>query len=97
MKKNINGNELAKLAMDEIPTQKANAKEITAVVKENRKVTGYEIADEFVSKNDAINMAKNGELKNVGIAHNKNTQYLKSVPDGINDNNLTDLPVKSNK
>jgi hypothetical protein len=28
-------------------------------------------------------------LKNVGIAHRKDTEYLKTIPDDSNDNNLS--------
>ena len=79
----------AKNTLDSIPNSKKNAEEITRIVKKNNKTIGYEIAGEIVDKDVAIKMAKNGKLKNVGIAHRKDTEYLKTIPDNSNDNNLS--------
>ena len=38
---------------------------------------------------------KDGEIKGVGIAHRKDTEYLKSIPDGSENNNLGNLPSVS--
>lgn len=65
-----------------------NKKEVTKIIKKNNKVIGYEISNEFVPKDKAIDMAKNGELKNVIIAHRKDTVYLKGIPDGNDSNNI---------
>lgn len=90
--------DLPKMAFDKIPEEKKNAKKITKLIKDKNKVVGYEIAGEFdVSKEKAIQMAEAGEIKNVGIAHKKSTKYLKSLPDGNDNNNLSSLPSKSNK
>ena len=78
-----------KNTLDSIPDSKKNAKEITKIVKKNNKTIGYEIAGEIVDKEVAIQMAKDGKLKNVGIAHRKDTEYLKTIPDNSNDNNLS--------
>ena len=40
-------------------------------------------------------MAKNGEIKGVGIAHRNDSEYLKSLPDGDEGNNLSNLPSVS--
>ncbi|MPN34354.1 hypothetical protein SDC9_181847 [bioreactor metagenome] len=40
-------------------------------------------------------MARQGEIAGVGIAHRKDTEYLKSIPDGTEDNNLSNLPTVS--
>ena len=37
-------------------------------------------------------MAKAGEIKGVGVAHRKDSEYLKSLPDGSEGNNLGNLP-----
>ena len=37
-------------------------------------------------------MAKAGEIKGVGIAHRKGSEYLKSLPDDTEENNLGNLP-----
>lgn len=89
-------NELAKSAIDKIPNEKNNAKEITRIIKKNNKVVGYELANEIeVDKEDAIRMAEDGLIKNVGIAHRGNTKYLKTIPDSNEFNNLDNLPTKS--
>lgn len=76
------------------PTPKSDAKSIKAVVKSSNKVVGYKLSDNnIVSKEEAITMAISGDIKNVGVAVNKGTQYLRSLPDGDQYNNLSDLPV----
>ena len=37
-------------------------------------------------------MAKQGKIADVGIAHRGETEYLKSIPDSNEDNNLGKLP-----
>ena len=39
-----------------------------------------------------VALAKDGEIKGVGIAHRKDTEYLKSLPDDTESNNLGTLP-----
>lgn len=87
---------LAKNTMDEIPTPKSNAKDIVGLVKSSGKITGYQLSDgTTISKEEGVSMAKNGELNGVGVAHRKDTEYLKSIPDGTDDNNLGNLPSVS--
>lgn len=40
-------------------------------------------------------MAKQGQIAGVGIAHRGDTEYLKSIPDGSENNNLGNLPSVS--
>lgn len=40
---------------------------------------------------DAVSIT--GHIKGVGIAHNKDTEYLKSLPDDSESNNLSSLPT----
>ena len=40
-------------------------------------------------------MAKQGRIAGVGIAHRGDTEYLKSIPDGSENNNLGNLPSVS--
>ena len=89
MDKNIN----IKNTLDEIPEAKNNAKNVVGLIKKNGKVTGYKLSDNsVVDKAQGVQMAKNGEIANVGIAHNGETEYLKSVPDSSENNNLGNLP-----
>lgn len=87
------GAELAYAALDDIPTPKADAKEIVGLVKSSGRITGYQLSDgSRVSKEDGVAMAKSGDIKGVGIAHRKDSEYLKSLPDGTENNNLGNLP-----
>ncbi len=91
-------NELAKNTLDQIPTANANAKRIVGLVKQGGRVTGYKLSDNsIVSKSDAVTMAKQGGISGVGVAHRKGQEYLKSIPDGSENNNLGNLPSVSMK
>ena len=93
---NINGNELVKNTLDEIPEAKCNAKRITGLVKENGRVTGYQLSDDtIVEKPQAVQMAKQGEIAGVGIAHRGDNEYLKSIPNDKENDNLGNLPAVS--
>jgi len=87
------GSKLAYAALDDVPTPKADAKEIVGLVKSSGRITGYQLSDgETVSKEDGVAMAKAGEIQGVGIAHRKDSEYLKALPDGTENNNLGNLP-----
>lgn len=97
MNKNISS-ELPKAAMDEIPTPNADAVSITGLVKDSGRISGYQLSDDrIVSREEGVSLAKSGEIKGVGIAHNKDTEYLKSIPDDTEDNNLSSLPTVKTK
>lgn len=85
---------LPKAALDEIPTPKADALSITGLVKTKGHISGYQLSDDrIVSREEGVSLAKAGKIKDVGIAHNKDTEYLKSIPDGSENNNLSSLPT----
>lgn len=87
------GAKLAYAALDEVPNPKADAKEIVGLVKTSGRVTGYQLSDgSTVSKEEGVAMAKAGEIQGVGVAHRKDSEYLKSLPDETEDNNLGNLP-----
>ena len=89
---------LAQNTLDSIPTPKQSALHITALVKESGKVTGYQLSDKKVlEKEQAIELARQGGIAGVGIAHRGDTEYLKSIPDGTESNNLGNLPSMSPK
>lgn len=89
----MDGQELAKQTLDQIPQAKNNAKRITGLVKQSGRITGYQLSDNtIVEKQQAVNMAKQGQIAGVGIAHRKDTEYLKSIPDSSENNNLGNLP-----
>ena len=90
------GAKLAYAALDEVPTPKADAKEIVGLVKSSGKISGYQLSDgSTVSKEEGVSMAKAGEIQGVGVAHRKDSEYLKSLPDGTENNNLGNLPSVS--
>ena len=90
---NPNYNSLPMQTLDAIPTPNANAKKISALVKQKGRVVGYQLEDKTIlDKTSAINLARSGGIRGVGIAHKKETEYLKSLPDGDENNNLGNLP-----
>ncbi|MEG1994380.1 MAG: DUF3892 domain-containing protein, partial [Oscillospiraceae bacterium] len=65
----------------------------TGLVKQGGRVTGYQLSDNsLLQKSEAIQLAKQGGIAGVGIAHRGDTEYLKSIPDGNENNNLSNLP-----
>lgn len=81
-------------AMDEIPTPNSDAVTITGLVKERGRITGYQLSDDrIVSREEGVSLAKAGQIRGVGVAHKKETEYLKSIPDGTESNNLSSLPT----
>ena len=92
----MDGHELAKQTLDQIPEANPNAKRIIGLVKKSGKITGYQLSDNsIVEKQQAVNMAKQGQIAGVGVAHRGDTEYLKSIPDGSENNNLGSLPSVS--
>lgn len=92
----MDGKELVKQTLDQIPQANANAKRIVGLVKEGGRITGYQLSDNsVVEKQQAVNMAKQRQIAGVGITHQGDTEYLKSIPDGTENNNLGNLPSVS--
>ena len=86
--------ELPKLAMDDIPTPDKDVVTITGLVKEHGRISGYQLSDDrVVSRSEGVELARSGGIRGVGIAHNKDTEYLKSIPDDTEGNNLSSLPT----
>ena len=90
-----NMSELPKMAM-EIPVATENAAFVQALVKEDGRVTGYQLSDgRRLSKDAAVNLARSGGIADVGISQRDGSEYLKSIPDGTENNNLSALPSVS--
>ena len=71
------GSKLAYAALDEVPSPKADAKEIVGLVKSSGRITGYQLSDgSTVSKEEGVAMAKEGDIQGVGIAHRKDSEYI---------------------
>jgi len=57
-------------------------------------VTGYKLSDgNILPKEEAISLARDGGIRGVGVAARNGNEYLKSIPDGTEDNNLSHLPT----
>ena len=92
----MDGQQLAMQTLDQIPEAGPDAKRIVALVKEGGRITGYQLSDNsIVQKQQALDMARQGQITGVGIAHRGETEYLKSIPDGSENNNLGSLPSVS--
>ena len=90
----MDGQNPVKNALDQIPQANPNAKRIVGLVKEGGRITGYQLSDNsIIEKQQAVNMAKQGQIAGVGIAHRRDTEYPKSIPDGSENNNLGNLPL----
>lgn len=88
-----NAQALPMKALDDIPTPKADAKQIVALVKTSGKVTGYKLSDgNVVDKQEGVDLARQGDIKGVGISNRNGNEYLKSLPDDTENNNLGNLP-----
>ncbi len=78
----------------ELPKAKSNAERIVGLVKESGTVTGYKLSNgDIVKKYEAVEMAREGGIIGVGIATNSGNEYLRSLPDETEDNNLSNLPT----
>jgi len=95
--KNNNANTaLPLMAMKEIPEAHSNAAEISALVKDDGRVTGYQLSNgQVLDKEQAVALAKQGGIRGVGISERDGNEYLKSIPDGTENNNLSHLPTVS--
>ena len=92
----MDGQELVRQTLDQIPQAAPDAKRIVGLVKEGGRVRGYKLSDEtLVSKPEAVSMAKQGQIAGVGIAHRGDAEYLKAIPKGDENDHLGNLPSVS--
>ena len=76
------------------PVPNKDAKTITSLIRKNGKVSGYELSDgRVLSKREGVALAKQGGIRGVAIASRNGSEYLRSLPDGNESNNLGDLPT----
>lgn len=91
--KNIDLSKLPMMAMEYVPEPNENAKQIVSLIKDEGKVTGYELEDgRILNKEEAVELAKQNGIRGVGVASRKGNEYLKSLPDEKDENNLSNLP-----
>ncbi|WP_054743546.1 DUF3892 domain-containing protein [Cellulosilyticum ruminicola] len=71
-----------------------DAQQITKLIKHSGDVVGYELASgQHISVEEAIQMAKENKLCHVGVATSKDgSEYIRSLADGDESNNLGNLP-----
>lgn len=75
------------------PVPNKDAKNITRLIRKNGKISGYELSDgQVLSKAEGVALAKQGGIRGVAIASRNGSEYLRSLPDGNENNNLGDLP-----
>ena len=92
----IDASSLPMMALKDIPSPNPNASKIVALVKESGRITGYQLSDgRILSKEEGIALARQGGIQDVGIAERNGSEYLKSLPDNSEDNNLGNLPSVS--
>lgn len=90
---NIIGN-LPENINKEIPTPNSNAESISKLIKESGEVVGYELSSgERISKEQAISLAKSGGILDIAVATRNGEEYLRTLPDGKDGNNLSSLPT----
>jgi len=95
MNNTTHSNALPKMAM-EIPVASASAATVSALVKDGGRVTGYKLSNgEVLDKEAAVSLARSGGIADVGISERDGSEYLKSIPDGTDSNNLGNLPSVS--
>lgn len=75
------------------PVPNKDAQSITKLVRKDGRVAGYELSDgRVLSKREGVALAKQGGIRGVAIASRNGSEYLRSLPDGDESNNLGDLP-----
>ena len=76
-----------------IPDPKPDAQTITQLVKHGGKVDGYRLSNgKTITKEEGVELAKAGEIRGVAVATRNGREYLRSLPDGSENNNLGNLP-----
>ena len=78
------------------PVPNKDAKSISKLIRNNGKISGYQLSDgTILSKSEGVALAKQGGIRGVAIASRTGSEYLRSLPDGSESNNLGDLPSTS--
>ena len=96
MPENINMSSLPLNTFSEIPAPKPDAQRITGLIKQRGRITGYQLEDgRLLNKQEGIDLARQGGIRGVGISERKGNEYLKSLPDDSEANNLSHLPTVS--
>ena len=76
-----------------IPAFNKGAQRIVATRKLDGRIEGYQLEDgRIVDRDEGLRLARLGDILGVGIANREGREYLKSLPDETEDNNLDNLP-----
>ena len=78
-----------------VPQPNSNAQNITSLIKHSGEVTGYILQDGTrLSKEEGVTLAKAGGINGVAVGvSKKGEEYLRSLPDQNESNNLSSLPT----
>ncbi len=70
------------------------AQQIVKFIKQDNQVVGYVLSSgEKINVQQAISLAKEGQIEHVGVSVSKGgKEYIRSLPDGDESNNLDNLP-----
>ena len=91
-----NNTPLPKSINKETPVPDADALSITGLVKQSGKISGYQLSDgRKVTREEGVQMARDHKIRGVAVAAKKGTEYLRTLPDGSENNNLGSLPTVS--
>ena len=91
---NVGNANLPLRTIKEIPQPRPDAQKIVALAKEGGRITGYQLSDgRILSKEDGVREARSGGIIGVGVSERKGNEYLKSLPDNSDANNLSSLPT----
>ncbi len=75
------------------PVPRADARSIARLVRRGGRVEGYELSDgAMLTKEEGVALAKQGGIRGVAVAVRNGSEYLRSLPDGQEQNNLGSLP-----
>lgn len=87
---------LPKSINKETPVPDADAFSITGLVKDSGKISGYQLSDgRRITREEGVRMARDHKIRGVAVAVKKGTEYLRTLPDGSEENNLGSLPTVS--
>ena len=74
------------------PEYKSDALRIEKLIKKRGKVVGYHLSDgRNIDKDIAVSLAKEGMIMDVAVATRNDSEYLRSLPDVEESNNLSNL------
>lgn len=75
------------------PVPRPDARSIARLVRRGGRVEGYELSDgAMLTKEEGVVLAKQGGIRGVAVAVRNGSEYLRSLPDGQEQNNLGSLP-----